>query len=134
MALLAIGRRRELRDLEVPRVELRRQAPDRAALAGRVPTLEQDQQRRTDVAVADQSRALQSQRQQPLLGALEPLDALALESLSDRSTSSSEAIAATLTAMSTSAEPGPEDAGTPPTFDQELLSWLGDETPRGSRA
>ncbi len=51
------------------------------------------------------------------------------ESLSDRSTSSSEAIAATLTVMSTSAEPGPGDAATAPTFDQELLSWLGDETP-----
>ena len=31
--------------------------------------------------------------------------------------------------MSTSAEPGPGDAATAPTFDQELLSWLGDETP-----
>jgi hypothetical protein len=31
--------------------------------------------------------------------------------------------------MSTSAEPGPGDAATAPTFDQELLSWLGDATP-----
>ncbi len=76
MALLAIGGRRELRHLEVPGIELRGQAPDRAALAGRVPALEQDQQRRPDLAVADQSRALQSQSQQALLGALEPLDAL----------------------------------------------------------
>ena len=81
MALLAIGRRRELRHLEVPGIEWRGQAPDRAALAGRVPALEQDQQRRAELPVADQPAALQSQCEQPLLGPLEPLEPLFLGEL-----------------------------------------------------
>jgi hypothetical protein len=48
--LLVVGRGGELRDADVPRVERRHQPFDRAALAGGVPPLEDDAQRRAELA------------------------------------------------------------------------------------
>ncbi len=72
MALLALARGGELRDGHVARIQGYGQATDRAALAGRVPALEDDRQRRSQ-AVPDLPAGLQAERQQPALSSLESL-------------------------------------------------------------
>ena len=71
MALLVVGRRRELHDAHVARVELRDEPLDRAALAARVPALEEHAHRRPDPALADEPAEHEPQREQPHLGRLE---------------------------------------------------------------
>ena len=53
MALLVGRRRGELNDAHVPGVDLRDQALDRAALARRIPALEDDANRRAERLLAD---------------------------------------------------------------------------------
>ena len=67
MALLVVRRRGERRDAHVAVVELGGEALDRAALAGRVPALEQHAHGRPEAAVADQPAQLKAQRAQALL-------------------------------------------------------------------
>ncbi len=74
MAPLPIRRGSELRYVHVARIELGRQAPDGPALARRIPTLEQDQNGRTEFAVADQPSGLEPQSKQPLLCVLESFE------------------------------------------------------------
>ena len=67
MPLLVVRRRGELRDPHVPGVEVVDQPLDRAALAGGVPALEDDAQRRADRAAADLAAQREAQPQQPFL-------------------------------------------------------------------
>ena len=76
VALLSLGRRRELGDVHVAGVEVGGQPPDRASLARSVPALEDGAQRRAQRAVADQSGALQPKRQQSLLRLRQPFQSL----------------------------------------------------------
>ena len=71
MALLLVGGRRVLADAHVARVEAGDQPLDRPSLAGRVPSLEDDAQRRAEPAVAEEAAAHEAQVQEPQLGALE---------------------------------------------------------------
>ena len=73
MALLTRARRRELGNRYVAGVEWSGEPADRAAFAGGVPTLEEDQERRAERSVTDQPGTLQTQRQQPPLRTLQPL-------------------------------------------------------------
>ena len=82
VAALALGRGGELGDGVVPGVQRRGQPADRAALAGGVPALEQDGERRSEVPVADLAAGLQAQRGQPALGVQQALARLAAETVS----------------------------------------------------
>ena len=76
VALLVEGGRGELRDPDVSGVHPADEPLDRSALAGRVPPLEEDQDRWAQAPVALQSTEAQAQREQALLGRLEALGLL----------------------------------------------------------
>ena len=71
MAFLVGARGGVLGYAHVPRIERRRQALDRAALAGGVPALEDDAERRPQLFPADQPAKGQPQLRQPLPGQLQ---------------------------------------------------------------
>src|SRR4249919_383658 len=71
MALLVERGGGELRDAHVARVQTGDEPLDRAALAGRVPALEEDQNGRAQAAVARQAGEPQAQGQQSLLSGRE---------------------------------------------------------------
>jgi hypothetical protein len=74
-ALVLVGRG-ELGDTDVAGVEGGDEAPDGAALARRVPALEEHAQGRAELAAADQSAELEPEGEEPLLGRLDPVLAL----------------------------------------------------------
>jgi hypothetical protein len=67
VALLVVRRCRELRNAHVPRVEMVHEPLDGAALAGGVPALEDDAQRRPDGAVAQLTAEGEAQPQESVL-------------------------------------------------------------------
>src|SRR5256884_5730715 len=76
MPLLVVGRRGELGDPDVPRIQRADEALDAAALAGGVPALEHHAQRRPDPVVADLAAEDQAQVQQPQDRGFQALGAL----------------------------------------------------------
>jgi hypothetical protein len=62
----------ELDDMDVPGIERLDEPADRAALAGGIPALEQDAQRRAKAGVAEQARGLQAQFDETALNDSEP--------------------------------------------------------------
>ena len=73
MPLLVVGRRRELDDANVARVELGDKALDRTALPACVPALEEDAERRTELPVADLPAQGQPELGEPGPCSLQPL-------------------------------------------------------------
>src|SRR4051812_4822219 len=71
VALLVVGRGGELDDADVAGVDLGDQPLDAAALAGGVPALEEDADRRAELALADQAAEGEPQLAQPLPGEVE---------------------------------------------------------------
>src|SRR6185503_11013017 len=72
VALLVLVGRGELGDADVARVQRRHQPLDRPALAGGVPALEDDHERRPEGAIADQAAERQPQLRQPPSLLLQP--------------------------------------------------------------
>jgi hypothetical protein len=72
--------RGELHHPHVPRIEVRDEALDCAALAGGVPALEQHAQRRADPLIADQPSECEAELREPTPGAVQrPLLLLAAQ-------------------------------------------------------
>src|SRR5829696_8929227 len=76
MPLLVVGRRRELDDADVARIEFGDQAADRASLPGGVLALEDHADGWAELTLADQSAEREAELCQPLPRALEPLGLL----------------------------------------------------------